>query len=307
MTMTLRQLGHFAGLGSATPPPTDGYQPLPRSVTLRAIASNLSPMLAPAEKTSLRAILRALPRLPPITLDAHIVGNFVGEAPFQPTVHVDPSNGAVLSTGLSVFLGLDGAHTTRQIPVFQAVPNVNADTCLNTQFATFGTSTEGYVLRVTRAGVQSSGLVSLTKDLFFRVNLPAQAHPTGPTPTHPPPSKPTTTSTKYSKVQIYNCHANHRALDIRMRDLSAGEDYQSVVTLAAQYDENGFCPGAGSTPTEIALTDKHAYEIVALDSEMPGCIINDGDPVDPHNANCWREHITLTADENAAPLQITIA
>jgi hypothetical protein len=304
--MTLRQLGHFAGLGSSTPPPTDGRQALPAPITMHAIARNLSPMLSASEQKSLRAMLHALPRLPPITLDANIVGNFVGEAPYQPTVHVVPSNGAVLSTGLTVFLGLDGAHTTRQVPVFQDVPNAPGDTRLTTQFATFGTSTEGYVLRVTRAGVQSSGLVILTKDLFFRVNLPAQPHPSGPTPT-PPPPVPTPASTKYSKVEIYNCHANHRALDIRMRDLTAGQDYETVVTLAAQYDENGFCPASGSAPAEIALTDKHSYEIVALDSEMPGCIINDGDPLDPHNANCWREHIVLTADKNATPLQVTIA
>ena len=86
-------------------------------------------------------------------------------------------------------------------------------------------------------------------------------------------------------------------MDIFARDLTAVEDYHHVSSLASQYDEDGFCPAAGSLPVEIPLTDKHWHEIVALDAEMPGCVIDPGDPVDPHNASCWREHIVLLCDK----------
>ena len=316
--MTLRELGHFVGLGDATPPSTDGAQRPNTPITMRAVANNLTPVLVDAEKRSLRAMILSLSRLPAITLDAQIVGDWIGEEPFQPTLRVQPSGGAVLSTGVAISRGLPASEGGAEGPpiFYQDVPSLAQDiktteTVAGPDGRTYQQSAEfgagGYFVSVKRTGVQKTGLAVLERDLFFRVNpRPAPTPPSPPTPgpSHPVPP---TTNTKYSKVTILNCHADHRTLDIRARDLTIGQEYTPIETLGAQYDENGFCPASGASPVEITIAHDHEYEIVALDADLAGCILNAGDPVDPLNANCWREHIAVIGDRNGPVLPIIVA
>jgi hypothetical protein len=157
---------------------------------------------------------------------------------------------------------------------------------------------------VTRAGISNTGITVLEKDFLFRVN-PKPAPP-NPKPPAPPNGIQPTTPITSSSVALLNCYTAKRVLDIRSRDLTLSEDFTFVATLESQFDDGGLCPAFGSTPVEIPLTDKHWHEIVALDSERQGCIINEGDVMDPHNVSCWEEHIVIFGDKNGSVFKVIV-
>jgi hypothetical protein len=59
-------------------------------------AGNLVSLLSMIERTSMQAMIRGLQALPPITLEARVVGPTSDAAPFTAHVHVDSSSAAVL-------------------------------------------------------------------------------------------------------------------------------------------------------------------------------------------------------------------
>lgn len=274
---TLREMGQFVGMG----PP----------ISLRKIGNFVT---SRGEQISMRTTIQRLESLPPISLEAEAVGDRFGDAPFTPVFHVHPSNGLILETRITLFQ--NGPQ-----------PDETAKVGDSGNFSPFELRFPGiYLIQVTRTGITNTGITRLEKNFHVEAVEPT---PTSPPPPPPPPPqggiKPTTT-TQFSKVALFNCHSDHRTLDIRIRDLTLEQDYTLVTILDSQYDENGFCPGNGSTPIEITLTDKHWHEIVSLDSKMPGCINTFGDSMDPHNANCWREHIVVFGDKNGPVFKVII-
>jgi hypothetical protein len=298
-------LGEFVGLGNATPARPDGGETVRQAITIRAAANNLATVLSSIDQNSLRAMMQALPNLVPVSLEAERVSGIAEDPPFDPIIRVHPSAGQILWTSLCAFkaaLPPSGGN-------FESIGGAFADKTLdNVELNTVTLIELGdpavYIFKLTRAGIPSTGITVLEKDFLFRVSAP----PDPPKPEHPAPPggiQPTTSITSV-KVQLLNCHSSRRSLDVRARDLTLGEDYSPVGTLDAQYDENDFCPAQGSSPIEIPLTDKHWHEIVALDSEMPACIINEGDPIDPHNVSCWREHIVIFGDKNGNVFRVIV-
>jgi hypothetical protein len=295
---TLRELGEFVGLGDASPVLPTGVVRRDR-VTMRSVGDRLAPVLVAGERTSLRAMILALPRLPPINLEVETDGKLAGEAPILVHFTVHPSPGIILSTALKV---LHDGQQQGELLVLQP-PDFSTSSAVVSESAV-----GAYVVNVSRVGVPNTGLVTLEKTFaIFVTAKPTAKPPSAASPPKPPEGKQPTTQTLHSKVALFNCHHGKRVLDIRVRDMTLDSDYRQVAILDAQYDDNGFCPAHGSAPIEIALTDKHWHEIVALDAEMPGCISNPGDAVDPLNANCWREHIVVFGDKNGPVLHVTIA
>jgi len=84
-------------------------------------------------------------------------------------------------------------------------------------------------------------------------------------PTPPPPPRPLQAAT----VEFYNCHSDRRAIHIWQVDLTAGGGWQHLQTLDRQ--GNGGCPGSGSTPFVVTLTEGHQYQFIAVDPENGNC------------------------------------
>jgi hypothetical protein len=103
-----------------------------------------------------------------------------------------------------------------------------------------------------------------------------------PTPPPPPPTP------GFSKALIYNCSTDHRSIDVYKRDITAGEALTFIQTLGTSYDDWGTCPGIGAEPLTIDLVDGHFMQIVFVDSEMIGCMDENGG-VDPERSSCQRD------------------
>lgn len=117
---------------------------------MRGVA-NFIPVLSEPERTSMRAMIKALQSLPPITLDAGAAPEN-GQVPILATITVFPSAGVVHSTTLTI--SQDG----RVVGGPTALPNQKQET-------NFDAVTPGqYGIDVTRVGVTSTGIVTLHKD-----------------------------------------------------------------------------------------------------------------------------------------------
>jgi hypothetical protein len=128
---------------------------------------DLIPILGDDAKTSMQAMIRELQSLPSITLEAEAVGNRFGDAPFRPTFRIHPSPGAVTKTEIILFA--NGAQ-----PDLISIVGNSGD------FTPFTLTIPGiFFLQIRRTGVQSNGVVILTKDFHIETVQP-------PTP-HPPP------------------------------------------------------------------------------------------------------------------------
>jgi hypothetical protein len=137
---------------------------------------NFVPVLSGNERVSMRAMIAALQRLPPITLEAE-GENTNGEVPLMVGVTVHPSAGVVRST------------TTL---VTQNGRVVGGPTSLPNQLETsgFNAVTPGqYIFNITREGVANTGFTTLQKDIFIN----ASGHPVTP-PVTPPLVPPTISS-----------------------------------------------------------------------------------------------------------------
>jgi hypothetical protein len=270
---TLREIGLFVGMAP---------------LGLRAVIG-LVPLLTEPQRRSVRAMIEGLLALPPIQLDVRPVGKRFGDVPFAPAFHVDGSGGVVLQTLFVLYakgpqrdeLAVVGESGTFA-PITLRLPGI-------------------FMYEVRRTGITGNGITTLTRP--FHVEGVPPPPPPPPVPSVPPHDIPATTAQRFSRVTLFNCHDHHRALDVHARDLTAGVDYAFVATLGAQYDAQGFCPVGQAVA--VPLEAGHWHEIVALDVEMPGCIVDD-DPMDPLNANCWREHIVVQGQSADATLQVIV-
>ena len=153
----LRELGEFVGLGDATPMSVTG-QAIRNPVTMWSVGERLSPVLSGDERTSLRAMILALPRLPPISLEVEATGNLAGEVPIWVTFTVHPSSGVILGTVLNVFQ--DGRS--------QGSPLVLSGPDFSTTSAVVSEPNPGsYVVIVSRAGRFEHGHYDVGEDLQY--------------------------------------------------------------------------------------------------------------------------------------------
>jgi hypothetical protein len=126
---------------------------------------DLIPVLGANAKTSMQAMIRELQSLPAITLDAEAVGNRFGDAPFRPTFRIHPSPGAVTKTEIILFA--NGA----QPDLISIVGNAG-------DFTPFTLTIPGiFLLEIRRTGVQSTGVVVLTKNFHIETVQPPQPPP----------------------------------------------------------------------------------------------------------------------------------
>lgn len=127
---------------------------------------DLIPTLSTDAKTSMQALIRELQSLPDnITLEAEAVGDRFGDAPFRPTFRIHPSPGVVTKTEMIVFA--NGAQ-----PDLISVVGDSGD------FAPFTLTIPGiFLLEIRRTGVQSTGVIILTKNFHIETVQPPQPQP----------------------------------------------------------------------------------------------------------------------------------
>jgi hypothetical protein len=151
---TLREIGEFIGMSPGT--------------RLRA-ASDL--VISPGEQISMREVIRRLPNLPPISLEAEAVGNRFGEVPFTPVFRVHPSKGAVLKTRIILFQNGTQPEESAEVgdsgdfnPITLRIPGI-------------------FFMQVRRTGVTGTGVTVLNKN--FHVEG-VEVAPPRPEPIVPP-------------------------------------------------------------------------------------------------------------------------
>src|SRR6266446_1515202 len=97
---SLREITDFVGLSGPNRfeglPGTIIHQPTMRSVGL------IVPLLSNQERTSMRAMIQGLQRLPPISLEVDATQT-ESEVPFNPAINVHPTGGVVLQTAVALF------------------------------------------------------------------------------------------------------------------------------------------------------------------------------------------------------------
>ena len=153
----LREIGEFIGMSPGT--------------RLRS-ASDI--VINPGEEISMREVIRRLPNLPPISLEA-VAENTSGEVPFRGIVHLRSSTGVVLETHVGLFRN------------GQLVGTIIKDAGAPATDKVFEVVDPGsYVLEVTRTGITGTGVTQLRKT--FDIQGRAKPVPTPPTPHTPPTS-----------------------------------------------------------------------------------------------------------------------
>ncbi len=126
---------------------------------------NFVPILSGNDRTSMRAMIRALESLPQITLEAD-AENTSGEVPLMTTITIHPSPGVIHSTTGIV------TQNGRVVGGPMAEPNQETTTA-------FDAVVPGqYIFNVTRIGVSNIGLTTLQKNF----NIDARPHVIPPTP-----------------------------------------------------------------------------------------------------------------------------
>jgi hypothetical protein len=183
---------------------------------------NFVPTLNGGERTSMRAMIRALLGLPPISLQAEAT-NTSGPVPLLATVTVHPSAGVIQSTTVIVTQG------GRVVGGPSALPN-------QLESSSFDAVTPGqYIINVSRVGVPGTGIATLQKN--FSVN--ALPHPVPP----PSPVPPTINVTRSGSGQgsvftvsgfgfLSNSNVRIRIVDDAFHDISfdKGSDNQPIKT-----------------------------------------------------------------------------
>ena len=105
-----------------------------------------------------------------------------------------------------------------------------------------------------------------------------------------------------SRVDIWNCHTEHRTVRIWTNDLTAGTGWQEKQSLAPQHDSSGMCP-ADAPPFQIHLEDGHVYLIGAVDPDSDDCPNHQNDP---NQGQCLRYSSSFEGNDNAGVRQIEI-
>ncbi|MDA2514067.1 hypothetical protein PDN74_27505, partial [Bacillus cereus] len=116
--------------------------------------------------------------------------------------------------------------------------------------------------------------------------------PPEPTPPPPPPepTPPPPPAQGYSKVFIYNCHTDRRAIKIWVND---GSGLHEVTALDHQYNDYGSCP-AGE-PYVLELKNGLLHHVVCVDVGAIGCGVND-----PTQVACQRYAFSVVGNSNGA-------
>jgi hypothetical protein len=167
---TLREIGHFVG---EVPSPANPSG----MISLRSVQS-LLPVLSPIERTSMRAMIAALQRLPPLTLDVEVAGNSAQVVPFIPVFQLAPSACSLLSTTFTL-LTSGGVRVPAILP--DSLGNSNA----GGPISFFRLNDPGeFVVRVTRIGISSSGIGTLEKSFKIVARVKDQPPPPPPPPPH---------------------------------------------------------------------------------------------------------------------------
>jgi hypothetical protein len=97
-------------------------------------------------------------------------------------------------------------------------------------------------------------------------------------------------------LRIYNCAVNRGTIHLWLYDVGAGTLTEKG-TLAHQYNQSGSCP-AGGTPFEVALTDGHSYQLIAVDPSLGGCGINE-----PTSSLCQKFISGVFTADDAGPVE----
>lgn len=134
------------------------------------------PVLSDRERTSMKAMIQGLQKLPPISLEAD-AKDIVGEIPFNPEIHVSASTGVIYETTQTYFR--DGRELS-----------VGYGKNLGASEGTFSGVTiddlGNYVIEVRRTGVAGTGITTLRKSF----DIIARAPPAPPPPPPPDPIPP---------------------------------------------------------------------------------------------------------------------
>ena len=99
-----------------------------------------------------------------------------------------------------------------------------------------------------------------------------------------------------SKLRINNCAVNRGTIHLWLYDIGTGTLTEKG-TLAHQYNQNGSCP-AGAAPFEIALTDGHSYQLIAVDPSLGGCGVNE-----PTSSLCQKFVSGVFLADDAGPVE----
>jgi hypothetical protein len=163
---TLREIFDFVGIsgpnkydssqGAYRNPPPDpklGWVgKLVPQPTMRWVGTMI-PMLSDLERTSMKAMIRGLQKLPPISLEADAQG-IVDEIPFVPDIHVGASAGVIFET------------TCEVLRVGQEFGTA-FDKNFGASEGTFSSMTIGepgnFIIKVRRTGVPGTGITTLMK------------------------------------------------------------------------------------------------------------------------------------------------
>ena len=163
---TLREIGEFVGLGNATP--SHPGKLIREQITMRSVSHNV-PVLNNTERTSMRAMILGLQKLPPISLEAE-AEDTIGDVPLEPILHIHPSQGVILETNLALI-------RNGQELLAKSEQGNGPD---RPDFFTVG-DPGSYLCEVTRIGIPNTGVTTLKK--IFEII--ARAKLTPPVPDSP--------------------------------------------------------------------------------------------------------------------------
>jgi hypothetical protein len=158
---SLRDIGNFVGI------PQGSASHLNQSSIGMRLAAQLVPTLTGNQRTSMRAMISALPNLPPVTLDAQIVGPSSGEDSFQPLIRIAPSNCAIIQT-------LVVSNLLGTIRFVRDLGSASGDFK-----PTLPLSPGSWIIQVDRNGVGNSGFVRLPVMPFEITVRPKPGSPPG--------------------------------------------------------------------------------------------------------------------------------
>jgi hypothetical protein len=239
---TLREIGEFVGLGRATPPHPG--QPIRAQITMRSVGNKV-PVLNIIERTSMRAMILGLQKLPPISLEAE-AEDTVGEVPLLPVLHIHPSNGVILETNFDLL-------RNGQRLLSESRQGNGPDS-----FSFFTVDDPGFfVYEVTRVGIPNTGITTLKKT--FDIIARAKPEPPPPPPPSPPPTiSATTEGTGAGTILVVTGSGFLRNKTVTVRvvdDVFHERNFQQSSTTAGELKMRISLPCNSGLPFHVSATD----------------------------------------------------
>jgi len=96
-------------------------------------------------------------------------------------------------------------------------------------------------------------------------------------------------------LRVFNCVAAQHAVNVWIKDSTAGGDFQYKGQVAPQFDAETGCVGKDSSPLTFNPVGAHSYQVVVTDPLSTGCA---GD--DPSNNSCRVEDGTIVGSSDGA-------